>query len=124
MLALVLVVVFPLTFDWRVLLPAQSSGTDLALFALSGFVTAAPILLMIEGMKKVPMRAIGTLQYVTPTLTLLCSTFYFGIDPTKSQLLSLGFIWVGLGIFFAREAFAALSHIAHLVGGKISRGVH
>jgi chloramphenicol-sensitive protein RarD len=123
MLALVLVALLPFAFDWGVLVPAQSSGMDLALFALSGFVTAAPIIFMIEGMKGVPMRAIGTLQYITPTLTLISSKVYFGINPTESQLLSLGLIWVGLGVFFAREGLVSLTNLAHLVCGKVGRGV-
>jgi chloramphenicol-sensitive protein RarD len=85
------------------LLPPQIAATQLGLCALSGFVTAVPILLLMEGIRVVPLQAVGMLQYIVPTLSLICSVLYFGIDPSSTQLASLALIWCGLLVFFSAD---------------------
>jgi len=102
-LAGALIVLLPLCFEESALLPVHAGRALVGLFILSGVVTAVPILLMIEGMKLVPLGAVGMLQYLTPTLMFVCSRFYLGANTTPEQWAALGLVWVGLLVFFSEQ---------------------
>jgi chloramphenicol-sensitive protein RarD len=102
LLALILSVLLPIFYDATLLLPADVDASQIGLFALSGVVTAVPMIMMIEGMKLIPLKAVGLIQYATPTLTLVTSVFYFGASTTPQQLMSLSLVWGGILVFFGQ----------------------
>jgi chloramphenicol-sensitive protein RarD len=102
-LTIVLSVVLPAMLGGSALVPAETDARLFGLFALSGVVTAVPIVLLIEGMKLASLRAVGMLQYVAPTLTLAVSVLCLGGTTTREQLLSLGLVWAGLLVFFSED---------------------
>jgi chloramphenicol-sensitive protein RarD len=118
-LAVVLSMLLPVLYGSAALVSATSSDRELVLFVLSGVVTAVPIVMLMEGMKLVPLRAVGMLQYIAPTLTLLTSVFYFGVQVSGQQVMSLALIWTGLVIFFSQELRKAVIVCTH--GALISR---
>lgn len=75
-------------------------GTDL-LFALSGIVTALPLALFAFGARRIPLSMIGILQYLAPTLQLLCGVLLYGEPFTAAQALGFGCIWAALLIYAA-----------------------
>jgi chloramphenicol-sensitive protein RarD len=111
MLTIVLSVLLPLTNGMAALVPTATTRIDLLLFVTSGVVTAIPILLLMEGMKVVPLKVVGILQYIAPTLTLLCSALYFEVEPSTTQLTSLAIIWSGLLAFFSGELHVLLARM-------------
>lgn len=76
---------------------------DWTLFGAAGFVTAAPIVAFVAGLRHVPMKVVGVLQYLTPTLMLLSSVLYFGVPISQVQILSMTLIRMGIGAFFTGE---------------------
>ena len=77
-----------------------------ALLIASGAVTTVPLVLFATAARKLPMAALGLLQYVAPTLQFLCGVLLFGERLTQGQMLSFALIWLGL-IFFAGDSIAA-----------------
>ncbi len=75
-----------------------SLTTDLLLTG-SGIITAVPLIMFAEGAKKIPMSAIGFLQYVAPTLMLLTGVFLYEEEFTVSHLITFSLIWTGLAVY-------------------------
>jgi chloramphenicol-sensitive protein RarD len=111
-LTIALSIFLPLIYGAKALVPPHASGRELVLFVVSGCVTAAPIVLLMEGMKLVPLRAVGMLQYIAPTLTLVTSVCFLGVHVSGQQVVSLALIWMGLVVFFSHELGSALIAIA------------
>ena len=74
----------------------------------SGVVTALPMLLYGEGTKRLPLTAVGFLQYISPMIMLVLGVFVFD-EPFKTQdIIPFVFIWIGL-IFFSYSQYKLLS---------------
>lgn len=58
----------------------------------AGVVTAIPLLLFTAGARLLPLKIIGFLQYISPTLTLLIGVFVYNEAFTASHLLAFGWI--------------------------------
>jgi chloramphenicol-sensitive protein RarD len=82
----------------------ELSSTTWLLLLATGPVTALPLLALVSGMRGVPMQVVGITQYVAPSVKLLLSVVYFGVYPSAIQLSGLGFIWLGIAIFFVGNA--------------------
>ena len=81
------------------------SDTTLLLIG-AGAVTATPLILFAAGTKRLPLFAIGFLQYVSPTMSLLLGVIIYHEVFTLGNLLSFMVIWTGLIIFsLARTRF-------------------
>lgn len=65
----------------------------------AGIVTAIPLLLFTAGARLLPLKIIGFLQYISPTLTLLIGVFVYNEAFTASHLLAFGWIWAALLLF-------------------------
>ncbi|GAA4850335.1 hypothetical protein GCM10023331_38720 [Algivirga pacifica] len=72
--------------------------TDIMLL-LSGIVTSVPLFLFAEGAKKIPLSAVGFLQYIAPSLMLSIGVFFFGENFTETDAISFTLIWCGLLIY-------------------------
>lgn len=71
------------------------------LLSLGGIVTALPLILFAYGARRVPLATIGFLQYLAPSLQLLCGVFIFHETFTRSHLVGFGCIWAALAIYAA-----------------------
>ncbi|MGT2947961.1 EamA family transporter RarD [Streptococcus devriesei] len=69
------------------------------LLMLSGLVTAVPLLLFAEGVKKAPLNLIGFIQYINPTIQLVIAVLIFGETITLGELPGFIFIWLAVFIF-------------------------
>ncbi len=75
----------------------------LLLLICAGAVTAVPLLLFTAGAKLLPLKIIGFLQYISPTLTLLLGVFVYREPFTGSHLLAFGWIWAALFLFIVSQ---------------------
>lgn len=73
------------------------------LFAASGFITAVPLLLFAEGVKRAPLNLIGFIQYINPTMQLLIAVLIFGEAITLGELRGFIFIWLAVLIFITGQ---------------------
>ena len=69
----------------------------------AGVVTAIPLLLFTAGARMLPLKIIGFLQYISPTLTLLIGVFVYNEAFTASHLMAFGWIWAALLLFIVSQ---------------------
>ena len=72
-----------------------------ALLVASGLVTALPLILFAYGAQRIPYSLVGILQYIAPTLQLLCGVLLYGEPFTAVQAQGFACIWLALGIYAA-----------------------
>ena len=77
-------------------------GANGALMAVSGIVTILPLLAFNAATVRIGLTAIGILQYVSPTISVLCGVFIFKEQMDFYKILSFSLIWLGIFII-ARE---------------------
>lgn len=79
---------------------AVASGGKYALLMLCGLFTAFPLGLFADAANKVNLFVLGLTEYISPTISLIISIFYFKEPFEQIQLIAFAIIWVGL-IFFS-----------------------
>ncbi len=70
-----------------------------ALMMLAGIVTAIPLLLFAGAANRIPLSALGLLQYLTPTLQLGCGVLVFHEPMPPTRLAGFALVWVALAVF-------------------------
>ncbi|GAA0737774.1 EamA family transporter RarD [Dactylosporangium roseum] len=75
------------------------SGWHTVMLALSGLLTAAPLLLFAEAANRVPLSGLGILQYLTPTMQLLLGVVVFAEPLPPGRLAGFVIVWCALAIF-------------------------
>lgn len=65
----------------------------------AGIVTAIPLLLLANAVKKLSYITVGFLQYINPTIMLLMAIFLFHEPYALPQFIAFSFIWLGILIF-------------------------
>lgn len=78
----------------------QSCDTKtLLLLAGAGIATATPLLLFTACARKLPLKLVGFLQYIAPSISLLLGIFIYGEPFTATIATAFACIWVGLALF-------------------------
>lgn len=125
-LTLETLVATPVCFGYIAYLYAQgvsgwqvSDNFSLFLLAISGAVTATPLLAFNAGAKRLPLNVVGFLQYVCPTISLIIGIFVFHEEFTASHFLAFAFIWLALLIFSLSQTKFFNSWVDKLVGSRV-----
>jgi chloramphenicol-sensitive protein RarD len=74
---------------------AGSGGRDALLVSL-GVVTAIPLLLFATAASRIPLSLLGLLQYLTPTMQLLCGVLVFHEPMPAERVAGFVLVWVAL----------------------------
>ncbi|MDR1619933.1 MAG: EamA family transporter RarD [Clostridiales bacterium] len=90
---------------------ALTFGDHLLLIG-AGVVTAVPMMLYSVGVIRLPFAMLGFMQYISPTLSLLCGLL-LGETVTPDKLVALLFIWAGIGLYM----YAAIKEENRAGGG-------
>jgi chloramphenicol-sensitive protein RarD len=69
------------------------------LLVLSCVVTATPLALFSYGARLLPYSTVGILQYIAPSLQLVCAVFIMGEPFQHARAVGFALIWVALGIY-------------------------
>ncbi len=69
------------------------------LISMSGVITAVPLLLYGESTKRLPLKVVGFLQYIAPTIGLFLGIFVFKEAFSFEDLIPFIIIWIGLACF-------------------------
>jgi chloramphenicol-sensitive protein RarD len=69
------------------------------LLALSGVVTAVPLLLFGAAASRIPLTTLGILQYLAPTLQFLIGVLLYGEPMPPVKLVGFALVWVALALF-------------------------
>jgi chloramphenicol-sensitive protein RarD len=71
------------------------------LLALSGAVTAVPLICFAQAARRLPLATLGFLQFLSPTVAMLIAVLVFREPFTAGRAWSFAFIWAGLAVFVA-----------------------
>ena len=71
----------------------------------AGPITAVPLLLFAAGARRIPLSTMGLLQYISPTLQLLCGVWLFGEQLQPARLAGFVLIWAALVLFAVEGAW-------------------
>jgi chloramphenicol-sensitive protein RarD len=69
------------------------------LIILTGIVTATPLLLFANGVRKIKLSLAGLLQYITPTISFLIGVFIYKEPLNSMYITTFSIIWIGVIIF-------------------------
>ena len=79
------------------------------LLALTGIVTAIPLLFFAAGVRRIPLSLLGFLQYIAPTLQFLFGVLVYGEPFTLQRMIGFGIIWLAL-ILYSAEGLIVRRH--------------
>jgi chloramphenicol-sensitive protein RarD len=71
------------------------------LLAAAGPITAIPLLLFAAGARKIPLSALGLLQYISPTIQFLLGVWLFHEAFSAERLVGFLLIWSALALYAA-----------------------
>ena len=77
----------------------HTSWSVTLLLALTGVVTAIPLLLFAAAARSIPLYMIGILQYIAPTLQFLLGVLVFGEAFTSARVVGFTIIWLALLLY-------------------------
>lgn len=83
---------------------AHADLSTWALLAVSGIVTAVPLIWFIAAARRLPLVAVGLLQFISPTLNFLLAVGLYGEMFTTAHMVAFGFIWVALALHTIESA--------------------
>jgi len=69
--------------------------------ALSGPITAVPLLLFAAAARRLPLATMGSLQYIAPVMQLLVAVLVIGEPMPTARWIGFGLVWVGLLVLTA-----------------------
>lgn len=97
---------------YLVFLEGQGTGafghlplTSNILLALTGIITAVPLLLFSYAARNIPLSTLGLIQYITPTMQFFIGVWIYGEEFTHVRLIGFSIIWVALAIFSISGVF-------------------
>lgn len=76
----------------------QHGGWHTALLAMSGVVTAVPLLCFAAAARRIPLVTVGLIQFVTPVMQLLCAVLLLGEHMPRERWIGFAIVWVALVI--------------------------
>ena len=107
-LAVETAVLAPIALAYLVVLGARGDSTfagegvgHATLIALSGLITAVPLLFFGAAASRVPLTTLGLLQYLAPTLQFLLGVLVFQEPLGLAKLLGFVLVWIALAAFTA-----------------------
>jgi chloramphenicol-sensitive protein RarD len=68
------------------------------LLASAGVATVIPLLFFAAAARRVPLSTMGLLQYLTPSLQLLCGVLLLGEHMPVTRWLGFGLVWIALAL--------------------------
>ncbi|GIJ26511.1 protein RarD [Micromonospora qiuiae] len=77
------------------------SAGHTVLLVLAGAMTAIPLLLFAGAANRLPLTALGMIQYVTPILQLGCGVLIFHEPMPPARLAGFALVWLALIVFTA-----------------------
>ncbi len=89
---------------WLTSTPTSTFGDDAhitILLVLAGAVTAIPLLFFAGAANRIPLTALGILQYLTPILQLALGVFLYHEPMPPARLAGFALVWLALIVFTA-----------------------
>jgi chloramphenicol-sensitive protein RarD len=85
----------------------HSSALVTTLLLCGGVITSVPLVLFAFGARQVPYSTIGVLQFMAPSLQLVCGLLVFHETLAAGRATGFALIWIGLLIYMANALWQA-----------------
>jgi len=92
-----------------------------ALLAGCGVITAVPLFLFAYGARLIPYSTMGLLQYIAPSLQLMCGLWIFGETLELHRAVGFGLIWSALAVYAFDSLRSRSGGIARAPGISVPR---
>lgn len=95
-------VLAPIAIGWLLGASRFDPGADIAtdlLLLVAGPITGVPLMLFAYAARRLPLTALGLLQYMTPTVVFLLGVFLYGEPLGRGKLIAFMLIWLGLAVY-------------------------
>ena len=82
--------------------PSTADGWGLTadlLLIFGGALTAIPLIAYADAVRRIPFSMVGLMQYIAPTLQLLCGVLVFGEPFGSERMIGFALIWLALALF-------------------------
>lgn len=83
----------------------QPERSHMLLLIGAGFVTVSPLYFFSKAASLLPLKILGFLQYIGPTLQMLVAVWITGEDFSTERFITFGFIWVACLLFSTSHLF-------------------
>ena len=84
----------------------QMSGSIQLLVALSGIVTATPLLFFAAAARRLKLSTLGFLQYLSPTIQFLLAVLFLNEGFTRDRQITFACIWAAVILFIIDQVRA------------------
>jgi len=85
----------------------HSTGRIDALLLASGIITSVPLFLFSYGARRIPYSTVGVIQFIAPSLQLLCGLIVFKEPFAPARATGFALIWMGLLIYVVNALWRA-----------------
>ncbi len=89
------------------------------LMAVSGAVTAAPLLLFTSAARRLPLSTLGMFQYIAPSVALGLAVGLYGEPFTPAHFVGFGCVWLALALFSGDSFYRARRERSALRGASL-----
>ena len=117
--------VLPVLLWWTATHDGAWSQGDLgvsAWLALSGPLSALPLLLFAAAARRLPLATVGLVQYLSPSIQLLLGIWVFHEPFSTARLVGFGCIWAALALVSAEALLQSLRAPAASVPDQVVKG--
>ena len=83
----------------------QPNISHIFLLIGAGFITTSPLYFFSKAAGQLPLKILGFLQYIGPTLQMLVAIFITGEDFSVERLITFSFIWIACLLFSTSHLF-------------------
>jgi chloramphenicol-sensitive protein RarD len=105
-LTIEMIMLAPFAVGYVIWLGATGTGAFLqtglsadVLLVVSGMITAVPLFLFSYGARQLPYSTLGVLQYIAPSLQLVCALLVFKEPFEHGRFVGFVFIWAALAVY-------------------------
>ena len=103
-LAIETLLLAPVALGYLVVLTREGASTTSTdhmqmVLALSGVVTTVPLLFFAAAARRLEMKTLGIVQYLTPSLQMILAVVVFGETLSIDRIASFVIIWLAIGLY-------------------------
>lgn len=86
-----------------------------ALLVFGGALTALPLIGFADAVRRIPYSVVGLMQYIAPTLQLLCGVLLLGEPFGRERAIGFVLIWIALALYAGEGVWRSRRRPAHAV---------
>ena len=95
--------IYLIYIEWQGSAQFFQGSSNSWMLILGGLFTLIPLVLFAAAAKRISMTALGMMQYIGPTLQLICGVVIYQEPFGSQKIIAFGFIWLALVVYSADQ---------------------